>query len=164
MTEIEEKYILLAKQACELAEVDRLWLPMLANMSTLIYDTIGNVNWVGFYLIEDNRLVLGPYKGQVACVSIKRGAGVCGTAWATGKTQHVPDVHQFPGHIACDSASKSEVVIPLRRADSLIVGVLDIDSPVLSRFTESDVKGLEYVAAKLSEFINWRSVSLGDKV
>ena len=99
----------------------------LANAAALLYHTLDGLNWAGFYLLEGDTLVLGPFQGRPACIEIPVGRGVCGTAVAEGKTQLVPDVHQFPGHIACDSASNSEIVVPIR-ADGKIVGVLDLDS------------------------------------
>ena len=117
----------------------------LANTSALIWEYVDDLNWAGFYLMQDGKLVLGPFQGKVACTEIEIGSGVCGTAVATGKTQLVADVHQFEGHIACDSASNSEIVIPLRRG-GLIFGVLDIDSPSLGRFTEEDKVQLEKLA------------------
>lgn len=114
----------------------------LANAAALLYHTLDGLNWAGFYLLEGDTLVLGPFQGRPACIEIPVGRGVCGTAVAEGKTQLVPDVHQFPGHIACDSASNSEIVVPIR-ADGKIVGVLDLDSPYIGRFTEEDQAGLE---------------------
>jgi len=114
----------------------------LANAAALLYHTLDGLNWAGFYLLEGDTLVLGPFQGRPACIEIPVGRGVCGTAVAEGSTQLVPDVHQFPGHIACDSASNSEIVVPVR-AGRKIVGVLDIDSPRLGRFTEEDRRGLE---------------------
>ena len=114
----------------------------LANAAALLYHTLDGLNWAGFYLLEGDTLVLGPFQGRPACIEIPVGRGVCGTAVAEGRTQLVPDVHQFPGHIACDSASNSEIVVPIR-ADGKIVGVLDLDSPHLGRFTEEDQAGLE---------------------
>lgn len=114
----------------------------LANAAALLYHTLDGLNWAGFYLLEGDTLVLGPFQGRPACIEIPVGRGVCGTAVAEGKTQLVPDVHQFPGHIACDSASNSEIVVPIR-AGGKIVGVLDIDSPRVGRFTEEDQAGLE---------------------
>ena len=114
----------------------------LANASALLYDTLDRLNWAGFYLVENGILVLGPFQGKVACVEIEIGKGVCGTAVATGKTQLVKDVHQFPGHIACDSASNSEIVVPIFQ-NGTVVGVLDIDSPEFARFDERDQEGLE---------------------
>lgn len=114
----------------------------LANAAALLYHTLDGLNWAGFYLLEGDALVLGPFQGRPACIEIPVGRGVCGAAVAEGRTQLVPDVHQFPGHIACDSASNSEIVVPIR-ADGKIVGVLDLDSPHLGRFTEEDQAGLE---------------------
>ena len=114
----------------------------LANAAALLYHTLDGLNWAGFHLLEGDTLVLGPFQGRPACIEIPVGRGVCGTAVAEGRTQLVPDVHQFPGHIACDSASNSEIVVPIR-ADGKIVGVLDLDSPHLGRFTEEDQAGLE---------------------
>ena len=114
----------------------------LANASALLNEKLDGINWVGFYTIKDGRLVLGPFQGKVACTIIPIGKGVCGTAAATDSTQLVPDVHKFPGHIACDSASNSEIVIPMHRSGT-VFGVLDIDSPLFSRFDENDRIGLE---------------------
>ena len=114
----------------------------LANASALLNEKLDAINWVGFYTIKDGRLVLGPFQGKVACTIIPMGKGVCGTAAATDSTQLVPDVHKFPGHIACDSASNSEIVIPMHRGGA-VFGVLDIDSPLFSRFDENDRIGLE---------------------
>ena len=114
----------------------------LANASALLNEKLGGINWVGFYTIKDGRLVLGPFQGKVACTIIPIGKGVCGTAVAEDRTQLVPDVHKFPGHIACDSASNSEIVIPMHRNGEVFC-VLDIDSPLFDRFSEEDRKGLE---------------------
>lgn len=114
----------------------------LANASALLYNTLEDINWAGFYLMCDGKLVLGPFQGKPACIEIAIGRGVCGTAVAEEKTQLVPDVHEFPGHIACDSASRSEIVVPIFM-DGCVFGVLDIDSPSLSRFDEDDKVGLE---------------------
>ncbi len=114
----------------------------LANAAALLYHTMDGLNWAGFYLLEGDTLVLGPFQGKPACIEIPVGRGVCGTAVAEGKTQLVRDVHQFPGHIACDSASNSELVVPIR-VGGKIVGVLDLDSPHTGRFTGEDRAGLE---------------------
>ena len=124
----------------------------LANASALLNSSLRDINWVGFYTIKDNKLVLGPFQGKVACTIIQMGKGVCGTAAATDKTQLVPDVHKFAGHIACDSASNSEIVIPMHR-NGEVFGVLDIDSPLFDRFTEEDRKGLEHFVRILEEVI-----------
>ena len=114
----------------------------LANAAALLWEALPNINWAGFYIMEDGQLVLGPFQGKPACIRIPVGKGVCGTAVAKNRTQLVPDVHQFPGHIACDSASRSEIVVPIRK-EGCVYGVLDIDSPDLDRFTQSDLQGLE---------------------
>ena len=114
----------------------------LANASALLNEKLDGINWVGFYTIKDSRLVLGPFQGKVACTIIPMGKGVCGTAAEKDSTQVVPDVHKFAGHIACDSASNSELVIPMHRGGT-VFGVLDIDSPLFNRFDENDRKGLE---------------------
>ena len=124
----------------------------LANASALIYESLEDLNWAGFYLLEGETLVLGPFQGRPACIEIPLGRGVCGTAAQTGQTQLVPDVHLFPGHIACDSASNSEIVVPLR-VDGKVVGVLDLDSPWPGRFTVEDQAGLEAVGSIVSQML-----------
>ena len=114
----------------------------LSNASALLYERLENINWAGFYIMEEGKLILGPFQGKVACIEIPVGKGVCGTAVHEDRTQLVRDVHSFKGHIACDSASNSEIVIPLHK-DGKVWGVLDIDSPILSRFDEEDKIGLE---------------------
>ena len=114
----------------------------LANASALLWDSLPNINWAGFYKMEDGALILGPFQGKPACIRIEVGKGVCGTAVIQNTTQRVADVHAFPGHIACDSASNSEIVIPIRVKGD-IWGVLDIDSPVFNRFSEADQASLE---------------------
>ena len=122
----------------------------LANASALLWQNLPDINWAGFYKLRGNKLVLGPFQGKPACIVIPMGRGVCGTAAAEEKTVRVEDVHTFPGHIACDGASNSEIVIPLYRGSALW-GVLDIDSPRFSRFSPEDQQGLERFAAVLSE-------------
>jgi GAF domain-containing protein len=124
----------------------------LANASALLWQALPDINWAGFYKMMDGILVLYPFQGKTACVRIEVGKGVCGTAVAENKTQLVPDVHQFPGHIACDSASNSEIVVPIR-VNGEIWGVLDIDSPYLNRFTEEDRAGLENFVAALEKIL-----------
>lgn len=114
----------------------------LANASALLFEKVEGINWAGFYTVKDGRLVLGPFQGKVACTIIPMGKGVCGTAAAEERTVVMPDVHKFSGHIACDSASNSEIVIPIHRRGELF-GVLDIDSPLFDRFGEDDRLGLE---------------------
>ncbi|AKS42837.1 GAF domain-containing protein [Wenzhouxiangella marina] len=116
-----------------------------ANLSALIYHGLDRVNWAGFYFLEGDELIVGPFQGQPACVRIPMGKGVCGTAAATLATQRVADVHAFEGHIACDAASRSEIVVPLL-VDGQLIGVLDIDSPVPDRFSEADQAGIEALA------------------
>lgn len=113
----------------------------LANASALLNSALKNINWVGFYFLEKDKLILGPFQGNPACVEIKVGNGVCGTAVAKDEIQLVKNVHEFPGHIACDSASNSEIVLPIHR-NGKVIGVLDIDSPLLERFDEEDQTGL----------------------
>lgn len=128
------------------------WIANLANSSALLYDSLPDLNWAGFYLLKNGGLVVGPFQGKPACVRIALGAGVCGTAADRRQTIIVPNVHEFPGHIACDSASNSEIVVPMLRRDRLI-GVLDLDSPKLARFDERDRDGLEaFVAVLLAKF------------
>lgn len=122
----------------------------LANAAALLYHTLDGLNWAGFYLLEGDTLILGPFQGKPACIEIPVGRGVCGIAVAEDKTQLVRDVHQFPGHIACDSASNSEIVVPVH-ADGNVVGVLDLDSPHIGRFTEADQTGLEEFVRILEE-------------
>ena len=122
----------------------------LANAAALLWEHLDTINWAGFYLMEDGALILGPFQGKTACIRIPVGKGVCGTAAADNATQRVADVHQFPGHIACDSASNSEIVVPVR-IDGQVVGVLDIDSPVKDRFSEEDQQGLEQFVAILEK-------------
>ena len=134
-------YKLLCKQMEALAEESRDRMPVMANASAILFDALSDINWAGFYTVAGESLLLGPFQGKVACVNIAKGKGVCGTAWETDSIQLVPDVHAFPGHIACDSASRSEIVIPIHRAGE-VIAVLDIDSPSLDRFTEEDKGGL----------------------
>ncbi|RIM76411.1 GAF domain-containing protein, partial [Staphylococcus xylosus] len=119
-------------------------IAILSNVSALLNDSLDQVNWVGFYLIENNELILGPFQGHPACVHIAIGSGVCGTAVAQDETQLVADVHAFPGHIACDANSKSEIVVPIHQ-NQQIIGVLDIDAPITNRFSEADKIALENI-------------------
>lgn len=122
----------------------------LANASALLWQELPNINWAGFYLLEDKTLILGPFQGKPACIAIPVGKGVCGTAVAEKRTLVVADVHQFPGHIACDCASNSEIVVPIYK-DGKIIGVLDIDSPVFDRFSDTDKQGLEVFVKTLEK-------------
>lgn len=128
----------------------------LANAAALLWQGMEGLNWAGFYLERDGALVLGPFQGRPACIRIPWGRGVCGTAAAAGETRRVDDVHSFPGHIACDCASNSEIVVPLR-SGGRVVGVLDLDSPVPARFSPEDQEGLEGFARVLEEA--WEAMS-----
>ncbi|WP_327438471.1 GAF domain-containing protein [Pseudomonas donghuensis] len=140
-----EGYGLLAAQLEALFADERDFIANAAQFSAFLYSQVDGLNWAGFYLNRNEQLVLGPFQGQVACVRIPFGRGVCGAAAASRETQRVEDVHAFPGHIACDSASNSELVIPLVK-DGRLIGVLDLDSPKLARFSEVDQAGLERLA------------------
>jgi GAF domain-containing protein len=141
-------YDLLVAQAKALIEGETDLIANLANLSALIWQSLPDLNWAGFYLWKNGELVLGPFQGKPACVRIAYGKGVCGTAVARRTTIIVDDVDEFPGHIVCDSASRSEIVVPVFRGDE-IVGVLDVDSPKLARFDEADQRGLELLARLL---------------
>lgn len=121
-----------------------------ANAAALLFQSLKEINWAGFYFLQGDTLLLGPFQGKTACTKIKAGKGVCGTAAATDQVQRIADVHQFPGHIACDSASRSEIVIPLHR-NGTVIGVLDIDSPIENRFQEEDEEGLRAFAEILEQ-------------
>jgi GAF domain-containing protein len=140
-----EQYSELVQQARGLLAGESDHIANAANLSALAYHALPDVNWLGFYFFDGNELVVGPFQGKPACVRIALGRGVCGTAAVSRQTQRVDDVEAFPGHIPCDSASRSEVVVPLFRGEQLI-GVFDIDSPVLARFDADDVRGLEALA------------------
>lgn len=133
-------------------------LPTLANAAALLCQELPGLNWAGFYLRKGDRLLLGPFQGKPACTEILFGRGVCGTAAQTGRTQRVPDVHAFPGHIACDSASRSELVVPILRGDGRLLGVLDLDSPLPDRFSEADQTLLERFARELAE-ADWEDLT-----
>ena len=139
-------YTLLDSQARALLRDEPDALANAANFVALLYNALDDVNWLGIYVLRGDELVLGPFQGQPACVHIPVGNGVCGTAAATLETQRVADVHAFPGHIACDAASRSEIVVPLL-VDGSLVGVLDIDSPSLDRFSADDQAGIERLCA-----------------
>jgi GAF domain-containing protein len=134
-------YRTLVAQAKALIEDETDIIANMANLSALLFQEMPDLNWSGFYILRDDVLVLGPFQGKPACVRIPVGKGVCGTAVATGEIQLVKDVHEFPGHIACDAASNSEIVLPVRQAGK-IIAVLDIDSPSLARFDQTDLQGL----------------------
>ncbi|WP_066505455.1 GAF domain-containing protein [Abyssisolibacter fermentans] len=133
------------------------WLANLSNATALLGYMLDDINWVGFYLLKNNELVLGPFQGKPACTHIQMGKGVCGTAALNRKIQIVENVQEFPGHIACDSESKSEIVIPIISGNKLI-GVLDIDSPILSRFDKEDGLYLEKFVGILNKYIKWEDI------
>ena len=135
-------YKLMNSQLMSLSEGVGWDITILSNAAALLWDSLEDINWAGFYLVRGGRLELGPFQGKPACTVIEIGKGVCGTAVAEDRTQLVKNVHEFPGHIACDSASNSEIVVPVH-AGGAISGVLDIDSPVIGHFSEEDKEGLE---------------------
>jgi len=147
-------YQLLLAQADALLEDERHPLPALANVSALLYGTLEKLNWAGFYLMEGGSLMLGPFQGKAACIRIPVGRGVCGTAAEEDAAQRVEDVHRFPGHIACDSASNSELVIPIH-ACGRVIGVLDLDSPEPARFSAEDQDCLTALVRKLETGCDW---------
>ena len=151
-------YELLAQQIKVLAEDEPNFLPVFSNASALLYENMEDLNWAGFYLMDKGSLLLGPFQGKVACIRIELGKGVCGTAAGNDETQLVKNVHEFAGHIACDSASNSEIVVPIHK-DGKVVAVLDIDSPSLGRFTEEDKTGLEDFVKVLEEVVDFSGVS-----
>jgi len=140
-------YARLRDELASLLAGERDLIANAANTAALIFGALPDVNWAGFYFLKDGELVVGPFQGKPACVRIALGRGVCGTAAAQRRTLLVPDVHRFPGHIACDTASRSEIVVPLIAAEGLL-GVLDIDSPLPGRFDEADARGLESLASQ----------------
>lgn len=146
-----EQYGQLLEQARGLLSGERDRIANAANLSALVYHSLPALNWAGFYFYDGQELVVGPFQGLPACVRIPLDKGVCGAAATTRQTQRVADVHAFPGHIACDSASNSEVVVPLFTADGQLIGVFDIDSPELDRFDALDQKGLEDIAKAFVE-------------
>jgi L-methionine (R)-S-oxide reductase len=141
----QQAYAELARDLQALLHGERDWIANAANATALIYDALPHLNWAGVYRWHDGALVLGPFQGKPACVRIALGRGVCGTAAVQRATVLVDDVHAFPGHIACDSASNSELVVPLLRGTELL-GVLDLDSPMLNRFDQDDARGIESLA------------------
>jgi L-methionine (R)-S-oxide reductase len=148
----ETDYPLLESQLVALLGEETDALANASNFVGLLFDALDDVNWLGIYVLRGNELVLGPFQGKTACVRIALGNGVCGTAAATRQTQRVADVHAFPGHIACDVASRSEIVVPLVVDDELI-GVLDIDSPSLDRFSAADQEGIEALCRALCRIL-----------
>ena len=157
---LSEQYQLLSKQLDALLTGEHDLIANLSNASALLNQFLEQINWVGFYLLKEEELVLGPFQGLPACVRIAIGRGVCGSAVAQKQTFVVDDVHAFPGHIACDAASKSEIVIPIVKNEE-VIGVLDIDSPITSRFTQEDRVGLELFVNTLLKHI--KKKRLGQK-
>lgn len=147
-------YTLLLRQAEALMEGEAHPLPAMANLSALLFSSLEGLNWAGFYLMESGSLMLGPFQGKTACVRIPLGRGVCGAAAAQDAPQIIRDVHAFAGHIACDSASRAELVIPIH-ADGRVVGVLDLDSPETGRFTDADRDGLLPLVGALEALCDW---------
>lgn len=145
-------YDLLTEQAEAFCEDTPDEVAAMANLSSLIYYTLDRLNWAGFYRVKGEELILGPFQGKVACIRIAKGRGVCGTAWKEDRVLVVPDVHAFPGHIACDSDSQSEIVVPIHR-NGEVIGVLDIDSPVLNRFDDADREGLTALAQCFERYL-----------
>jgi len=145
---------LLPDQAKGILEAEPWYVSALSNLSSLIMSAMPDLNWAGFYLLRNGELTVGPFQGKPACIHIAPGKGVCGTALVRDETVAVPDVHQFPGHIACDSASESEIVIPIH-ADGRVVAVLDIDSPIKNRFSKEDQEGLERIVGLVEETVSW---------
>lgn len=151
-----ELYELLERQLISLIEGCPP-ISALSNAAALLWEALDNINWAGFYLLKEEVLYLGPFQGKTACTLIPIGRGVCGTAAVERKIQLVKDVHQFPGHIACDSASNSEIVLPLIK-DGVLLGVMDIDSPIFSRFDEKDAEGLNRLCQILTKSLDWSSL------
>ena len=146
-------YKQLARQLVFLLQGETDQVAILANTAALLMTELEDVSWAGFYLEEEGELILGPFQGKPACIHIPLGKGVCGTAFVTRQTLRVPDVHAFSGHIACDSESASEIVIPLSNRSGKLIGVIDLDSKKPDRFSEDDQAGLEMIAAALREFL-----------
>ncbi|KOO03395.1 GAF domain-containing protein [Vibrio nereis] len=152
-----EQYQRLTKQAIALLEDETDLIANLSNLSALLNMELERLNWVGFYLLKQEQLVLGPFQGKPACVRIPVGRGVCGTAVATNSVQRVYDVHEFEGHIACDAASNSEIVLPFS-INGEIAGVLDIDSPEVGRFSEIDEQGLTFLMSEVEKLLNSHAI------
>ena len=138
----------------ELLKTEPYYVSAMSNISAVIMDQMPDLNWAGFYLVRDGRLIVGPFQGKPACIHIAKGRGVCGTSLDTDRTVVVPDVHRFPGHIACDSASNSEIVIPIHR-EGCVAAVLDVDSPVYDRFSEGDRVVLESIVKVMERMLEW---------
>ena len=148
-------YGILLKQAAEMLESEPWAISAMSNISSLIMQSLADLNWVGFYLVRNGILTVGPFQGKPACIHIQQGKGVCGTALLKDETVLVPDVHAFPEHIACDSASNSEIVVPIH-SNGRVAAVLDIDSPDLDRFSETDKAGLGQLVKLMEEKLSWK--------
>ena len=155
-TDKQSLYDLMAKQLAALVEGCPP-ISALSNAAALLWEALEEINWAGFYLLKGDTLYLGPFQGKTACTVIPVGRGVCGTAAATREIQLVKDVHQFPGHIACDSASNSEIVLPLIK-DGALLGVMDIDAPIFNRFEQCDADGLNTLCNILTSTVDWSSL------
>ena len=143
-------YRLVTEQIKGFLETDQHFIPVMSNVSALLMEYMGEINWVGFYIMREGRLVVGPFQGRPACIHIEVGRGVCGTAVKEKAVLRVDNVHEFPGHIACDGTSNSEIVLPIQK-DGRVLAVLDIDSPLLARFSLEDEEGLREIADLLAE-------------
>jgi L-methionine (R)-S-oxide reductase len=160
ITKNDEFYDDIYKMLDSYLSSEKDWLAQLCNVTALLFESLKEINWLGFYLLKEKELVVGPFQGKMACTRIALDKGVCGAAATQLKTMRVDNIHKFEGHIACDSASFSEIVIPLfypnkKETIENLIGVLDIDSPVFARFSEVDQKGLEKIATLISEKIFW---------
>ena len=147
-------YRLIAAQVRALAEEEPFYVPLLSNVSALLFESLPDVSWAGFYMKRDGKLVLGPFQGKPACIHIPFGKGVCGTSFSEDRPVRIENVHLFPGHIACDAASNSEIVLPIH-ADGEVAAVLDLDSTAFGRFTEEDEEGLLEVVKAIEEEIRF---------
>ena len=147
-------YQLLQNQLKGFTDVEPYFVSVMSNAAALLWEGLEDINWAGFYIVRDNRLVLGPFQGKTACIRIDYGKGVCGTAWEKDEVMVVPDVHEFPGHIACDSASRSEIVVPIHN-NGRVGAVLDIDSPKMGRFSDADKAGLMEFAEVIEDKVEW---------
>ena len=155
-------YELLLRQAREILNAEPWYVSALSNLSALIMTTLPDLNWAGVYLCRNGELTVGPFQGNPACIHIAPGKGVCGTALIRDETVVVPDVHLFPGHIACDSASESEIVIPIHSGGQ-VTAVLDLDSPMKERFSQEDREGLETLVRLMEETLSWKEWAVGDR-
>ncbi|MCR5487168.1 MAG: GAF domain-containing protein [Lachnospiraceae bacterium] len=152
-------YAMIREQVKGLAEASTDYVPLFSNVSAILYEQLPDLNWAGFYLMDKGCLLVGPFQGKAACIRIQLGKGVCGTAAAEDRIIRVEDVHEFPGHIACDAASNSEIVVPLHGKEG-VVGVLDIDSPKKNRFSEADEEGLAGLGALLDQITDFSRLSI----